>query len=174
MLTIQRIVSQNIDLFKALRLCALEDSPNAFGSTWEREMSFSDEEWRTRIERWSGETGIGFLAMDGDVPCGIAGALVHASDRSRAELVSVWTAPTHRRKGVGGLLIDAITEWMRSRDISTLVLMVTNTNEPAIRFYTRLGFAMTGRKEPYRNDPALTQFEMIRSATDGTESPGKR
>jgi len=163
-LSLQRIIPQNIELFKTARLQALRDSPSAFGSTWQREANFSDEEWRARIDHWDGEAGVGFLALDNDVPCGIAGALVDPSDRNQAQLVSMWTAPSHRRQGVGTLLIDAIGAWMRSRDVSALVLMVTSTNDPAIRFYERLGFAMTGRTEPYRNDPALAQFEMIRRA----------
>jgi ribosomal protein S18 acetylase RimI-like enzyme len=161
-LLVRRILPQNVDLFKTVRLHALEDSPSAFCSTYEREVNLSDEEWRSRIDRWNGETGVGFLAIDRDVPCGIGGALIDPADRSRAQLVSMWTAPMHRRKGVGSLLVNAVIEWMRSHDASALVLMVTSTNEPAIRFYTRLGFAMTGRTEPYPNDAAITELEMIR------------
>jgi ribosomal protein S18 acetylase RimI-like enzyme len=101
--------------------------------------------------------------MDRDVPCGIGGALLDTADARRAELVSMWTAPVHRRQGVGSLLVHAVMEWMRSRGVNALVLMVTSTNQPAIRFYTRLGFAMTGRNEPYPNDPTISELEMIRS-----------
>jgi ribosomal protein S18 acetylase RimI-like enzyme len=40
--------------------------------------------------------------------------------------------------------------------------MVTSINEPAIRFYERLGFARTGRTEPYPNDQAVIEYEMAR------------
>jgi len=40
--------------------------------------------------------------------------------------------------------------------------MVTSNNEPAILFYQRLGFTLTGRTAPYANDPALLEFEMSR------------
>jgi len=66
-LSVRRILPQNLDLFKTVRLHALQDSPSAFGSTYQREVNFSDEEWRARIDRWNGETGVGFLAMDHDV-----------------------------------------------------------------------------------------------------------
>jgi len=41
-----------------------------------------------------------------------------------------------------------------------LLLMVTSNNDPAIRFYERLGFTKTGRTEPYPNDPNIFEYEM--------------
>ena len=38
--------------------------------------------------------------------------------------------------------------------------MVTSSNDAAIRFYERLGFAKTGRVQPYPNDGALVEYEM--------------
>jgi ribosomal protein S18 acetylase RimI-like enzyme len=43
-----------------------------------------------------------------------------------------------------------------------LCLMVTSNNDHAMRFYHSLGFALTGRNEPYRNDQALLNLEMHR------------
>jgi len=40
---------------------------------------------------------------------------------------------------------------------------VTSNNDIAINFYSRLGFAFTGKIAPYRNDLALNDLEMIRS-----------
>jgi len=101
--------------------------------------------------------------MDGDAGCGIAGALLEPEDDSRAQLVSMWTAPTHRRFGVGRLLVDAVVDWAKSREIKMLLLMVVSTNNPAIRFYEQLGFAKTGRTDPYPNDPSLVEYEMSRT-----------
>jgi len=162
-ITIERITRENVQLFISVRLKALRESPSAFGSTYNREAAFPEEEWLARLERWDGEKGVGFLAMDGDVGCGIAGALLDLEDTTLAQLVSMWTAPTHRRHGVGKLLVDAVVDWARSRKIRTLTLMVVSTNGPAIRFYEQLGFAKTGRTEPYPNDLALVEYEMSRS-----------
>ena len=101
--------------------------------------------------------------MDGDAGCGIAGALLDLEDATLAQLVSMWTAATHRRQGIGKLLVDAVVDWAASRKIKTLTLMVVSTNGPAIRFYEQLGFAKTGRTDPYPNDPALVEYEMSRT-----------
>lgn len=160
MITIRPITPGEAFVFKAVRLRALRDTPHAFGSTYGRESQFSDSEWLARVERMNGEKGIGFLAMDGKTACGIAGSFLDENDPTRAQLVSMWTAPTHRQQGIGRLLVDEVLNWARRRKALSLLLMVTANNEPAILFYERLGFTRTGRTEPYPNDAAVIEYEM--------------
>jgi ribosomal protein S18 acetylase RimI-like enzyme len=47
--------------------------------------------------------------------------------------------------GYRRLLVNRVLDWARSRNARTLQLMVTSNNEPAIRFYERLGFTRRGR-----------------------------
>lgn len=168
MIAIEPITAANLQIFKTIRLRALEDTPGAFASTYARESQMSDEEWRNRVERWSGEHGIGFLAFDkntasdGGAACGIAGAFLDPNDRSRAQLISMWTAPSHRQRGVGRMLVDEVAAWAQGRGAAVLQLMVTSRNDAAMHFYERLGFKRTGRTEPYPNDAALMEYEMAR------------
>ena len=163
MITIVPITALNMFLFKAVRLRALQDDPRAFGSTHAEESQLSDADWTKRVERWNGENGAGFLAMDKDTACGIAGSFLDQNDRTRAHLISMWTAPTHRQRGIGRLLVNEVLNWARGRNARILQLMVTSNNEPAICFYQRLGFTRTGRTEPYPNDPAVIEYEMSRA-----------
>ena len=163
MTAIQRITPLTVWVFKDVRLRALEDSPHAFDSTYRRESLFPDSEWLRRVERWNGEKGVGFMAMDGETACGIAGCFLDQKDAARAELVSMWTAPTHRQKGIGRLLVEEVLNWARLGGARSLFLMVTSNNEPAIRFYERLGFRKTGRTEPYPNDSSVVEYEMSRA-----------
>jgi ribosomal protein S18 acetylase RimI-like enzyme len=101
--------------------------------------------------------------MDDGIACGIAGSFLDENDATRAQLISMWTAPTHRRQSVGRLLVDEVVAWARLRGARTLLLTVTSVNEPAMRFYERLGFVRTGRIEPYPNDPAVVEYEMARA-----------
>jgi ribosomal protein S18 acetylase RimI-like enzyme len=160
LIAIRPITPLNASLFKAVRLRALRDAPYAFGSAYAKESQFADSEWLARIERMNGKRGIGYLAMDGETACGIAGSFLDENDSTRAQLISMWTAPTHRQQGIGRLLISEILNWARLRKAHTLLLMVTSNNQPAIHFYERLGFTRTGRTEPYPNDPAVIEYEM--------------
>jgi len=162
MITLDPIVQHNAMIFKEVRLRALQDSPSAFGSTYAKESPLTDADWIERAAKWNGEKSAGYLAMDKEMPCGIVAGFLDQEDVTRAHLISMWVAPTHRRLGVGRLLVDAIISWARTKRCGTVQLMVTCNNDVAIRFYQDLGFAMTGRTEPYPNDPALIEYEMSR------------
>lgn len=73
----------------------------------------------------------------------------------------MWTAATCRQRGVGRLLVNEILRWVDSRSASTLLLMVTNINQPAILFYERIGFTFTGRTEPCLNHAAILELENV-------------
>jgi ribosomal protein S18 acetylase RimI-like enzyme len=162
MIAVVPVTPQNVHIFKAVRLRALQDAPYAFSATYAKESQFTDAEWMERTIRWNGEKGIGFLAMDDGAPCGIAGSFLDPEDATRAQLVSMWTAPAHRQRGVGRLLVNEVIAWAGRRGACILRLMVTSNNDLAILFYERLGFTRTGRTEPYLNDPAVMEYEMSR------------
>jgi len=65
LIVIEPITPLNVAVFKDVRLRALQEAPYAFGSTYAREVQFDRAEWLKRVERWNGERGVGFLAMDG-------------------------------------------------------------------------------------------------------------
>jgi ribosomal protein S18 acetylase RimI-like enzyme len=163
MVALEPINPQNAPIFRSARLRALQDTPRAFGSTYAKESQLTDADWAERAGRWNGETSVLYLAMDVGVAVGIAGSYLDHDDATRAHLISMWTASTHRQQGIGRLLVNEIVDWACLRSARTLQLMVTSSNEPAILFYQRLGFALTGRTEPYPNDPALIEYQMSRS-----------
>lgn len=162
MINIEQMAPHNAAIFREVRLRALLEAPSAFGSTYAKESQLTVEDWITRAARWNGATSILYLAMDGAAACGMAGSILDKDDTTRAQLISMWTAPTHRRCGIGRLLVHEVLDWARIRGANTLHLLVTSNNQPAIAFYERLGFTLTGRTEPYPNDPALVEYEMSR------------
>ena len=162
MIALEPITSKNVSLFREVRLCALRDSPSAFGSTYAREAQFTDAEWLARTERWNGDKGIGYLAIDGSAGCGIAGAFLDEQDATHAHLISMWTAPAHRRHGVGRMLVDAVANWAHTRGAQTLWLMVTSSNDAAIEFYARLGVFPHRSHGTVPNDVALIEYEMVK------------
>lgn len=163
MITIEPISPENASIFKAARLRALQDTPSAFGSTYAKESQLTDADWVARANSWNGEKSILYMAMETGAVIGIAGSHLDQNDPTQAHLISMWTAPTHREQGVGRLLVEEIVSWARLRNAVSLKLMVTSSNDSAAAFYRRLGFTLTGRTEPYPNDPALIEYEMAQS-----------
>src|SRR5215813_6229150 len=123
MISIEPITRENVWVFKEVRLRALNEDPQAFGATYAKESQLPDSDWIRRVERMNGYTGIGFLAIDKDdgTACGIAGSFLDQKDPSRAELISMWTGPTHRKRGVGRLLVNEVISWARSRQARLLL-----------------------------------------------------
>jgi len=163
MLTAQLVTSEHGLRWKALHLRALLDAPSAFGSTHAQVSEWSDADWNRRVALLGGATQAGYLACDGTADVGMAAGVLADGDPMRAAPVSMWVAPSHRGRGVGRMLAGRVADWSRARGVRTLCLTVTANNAVAGEFYQRLGFTMTGRTEPYPNDPALVELEMARA-----------
>jgi GNAT superfamily N-acetyltransferase len=173
MVSVETVTPKSIFIFKEARLRALQDSPTAFGATYARESQLTDAEWMERARQSDGVKRVMYMAVEDGVGdekmvCGIAGALIEeaafqVNEATRAQLISMWTAPGHRKKGVGRMLVEEVIAWARSRGVKVLTLMVTSVNPTATKFYEQLGFVRTGRTEPYPNDAAVIEYEMARA-----------
>lgn len=146
MLDIERIETDRRRVYRDLRLASLSDATHAFGSRLETERARGESEWR---ERLVGRTQFVALA-DGRHPVGTVGA--RPEGECETELVSMWVEPKARRTGVGDRLVAAVIEEARSRGSVSVVLWVSEGNEPAERLYARHGFVSTGRIQPIDDD----------------------
>jgi|SRR5581483_132375 len=142
---------------RGIRLEALRDAPDAFGSTYAREAAFEPDEWHRRATRDGS-----FLAFIPDLaePAGLAGGF--EQEPGVAELVSMFVRSRARGHGVGEALIDAVVAWARNRNAASVHLWVTETNKPAIRLYERCGFTVTAERQPLPSAPSLGEVGMIR------------
>ncbi|WP_171172249.1 GNAT family N-acetyltransferase [Streptomyces sp. I05A-00742] len=161
----EEIITRPLDpdewrLYRSVRLTALADTPEAFGSTWDRENAFPEELWRERLSRRNT-----FLAERRGEACGLVG-VVPTGPRT-AELVSLWVAAGARGTGAGGLLVDAAVGWAADRGLAEIRLWVTDGNDRAERLYRRKGFARTGESQPLRADDDLTESAMARPVRRG-------
>jgi GNAT superfamily N-acetyltransferase len=126
---------------RAVRLRALADAPDAFGTTLAEDEARSADSWRDRLAREDHAT---FLAVvDGrDVGMAVGGPSWRGD--TTAGLYGMWVAPEARGQGVGDRLIEAVVAWARSRGHPRILLDVGDENAPAIRLYERHGFVPTG------------------------------
>lgn len=140
------------DVFRALRLEALEESPDAYGSTLERERASGETEWRGWLtgEGWNADLAA-FLAEEDRSPAGIAVCARFHDDPSVAHLFAMWVRPSSRGRGIGRVLVAAAVERARSLGVDALVLRVTEDNDAAGALYRSCGFVGTADPaEPLR------------------------
>ena len=158
-LRIERFAPHEWLSYRELRLRALVDSPDAFGSTLERESAFPDDLWAERLERGArSPTDLPLVARLGDEMVGMAWGRVQEADRRDVHVYQVWVAPEHRVRGVGQALLGAVIAWARESGVRQISLDVTCSNTAAMRLYARAGFLPTGEPEPLRpGSPLMKQ-----------------
>jgi ribosomal protein S18 acetylase RimI-like enzyme len=166
MSTVEQLSLRLLNEFQTIRLRALEGDPTAFGSTYAKESQFSQDDWLKRLTTWNDARSVCYLGMDQGAPCGIIAGYFDQNDPQMAHVASMWVAPTHRRTGLGTMLMNAVQSWAQELGAGELRLMVTSRNETAISFYQQRGFTFTGTTGPYANDPALLEYEMVKNLQD--------
>ncbi|MFI9047379.1 GNAT family N-acetyltransferase [Streptomyces sp. NPDC053427] len=131
----------NWSVWRALRLAALAEAPNAFGSTLAEWQGDGDRE-----ERWRARLGIrdshNVVAVLDGRPVGMVSG-VPTQESGTAELISMWVSPPVRGQGVADRLIGEVERWAIQRCATRLRLSVMPDNPAAIAFYARHGFAGT-------------------------------
>lgn len=153
-LEIYRATTADWRLVRGVRLRALEDAPDAFGSTHAREVTFTEADWTRRL---SSENSATFLARLGERTVGIIGGW---HDGTAVELVSMWVDPAARGHGVAEPLVAAVVDWARTIGQERIHLWVTVGNNSAYRLYERCGFKATGEHQRLPSNPELTEIGM--------------
>lgn len=159
MISIHPLEPQQWMQHKTLRLLALQESPDAFGSTYAVECTQSDTVWEQRIA-----TALAlprnkvFIAYHQYQACGLVWCQRSLDDPTTAELFQMWVAPAQRGLGVGKQLINTAIQWLQSVGVQRINLGVTQTNTTAIQLYQRYGFAPVGKPTALRDgSPLLSQ-----------------
>ncbi|WP_242146008.1 GNAT family acetyltransferase [Sphingomonas sp. BAUL-RG-20F-R05-02] len=78
------------------------------------------------------------LARDGDT---LIGSVMVGFDGHRGWIYYLAVAPNRRRGGIGRALMAAAEAWLAELDAPKVQLMVRDTNDAALGFYARLGYA---------------------------------
>jgi len=158
---------------REIRLHALEDSPDSFGSTLAREQSFPDRVWAERAEQWAtGLSATAFVAETGAGWVGFVMTRMEREDATRAGLYGLWVDPAWRAGGVGLALTQAAIDWARTRGARALTLDVVTSNAAAIQLYRRAGFRETGHGLAMPRNPSLIEIEMELDLTKWADCPG--
>lgn len=121
--------------FREIRLRSLADSPDAFGSTLEREQGFSEADWRQRLS-------VPVYVVDDPRPVAIGGTF---DNHGTLHVWGMWTDPDHRGHGHARALLDALIPADTPAQLDVNV-----SNGGARTAYERYGFVGTGRLEPLR------------------------
>lgn len=153
-----RLAEDDWQTIRQVRLMALADSPEAFGSTLQVEQARTEQEWRTYL---SGREQ--FVAVEGGDVVGTIGLRPPHDTPGVAHIVSMWVAPTQRGRGVGDALVQAAMAAAAAQGWREIHLWVALGNIHAERLYARHGFRATRQvQEIVAGDPE--RMERLMSA----------
>jgi ribosomal protein S18 acetylase RimI-like enzyme len=140
--------SEDVVVYRDLRLQALKESPTAFGSSYEQECCFSLTDFAARLRPHDDSANGIFAAFDDtDKLIGMLG-FSRESRLKRSHIGSLWSMyvlPEFRRQGVGAALLDEALSHARQLDgLRQIILTVTTNNLAALSLYRSRGFERFG------------------------------
>ncbi|WP_102693626.1 GNAT family N-acetyltransferase [Rummeliibacillus pycnus] len=130
--------------YRGLRLEALQDSPDAFATTYEDEIKKSLEDYRDRLSRKD------FCTFDDGQLVGVVSLIREQARklRHRSSIVAMYVTPEGRRKRVGKNLMQSAIQYAKQIEgIEQIYLSVVTTNTAAIKLYHSLGFEIFGTEK---------------------------
>ncbi|HEY4993216.1 MAG TPA: GNAT family N-acetyltransferase [Nakamurella sp.] len=139
-----------------IRLRALRESPESFLSTFERETSYGEEQWRAECAR--GEWNIGFVGAEEVSLLGATREL--GTPVNQCYLEYLWVAPSCRRSGLARQILGVVLDRLKTAGVRTVFLWVLDGNEGAAQLYKRIGFVSTNHRQPLEADPGRSEERM--------------
>jgi len=138
---IRRLAAADALSYRALRLRALREHPDAFTSSWEDDRGQPVEGAAARLSNhafWGAFQGAelyGFVGLEREP---------RAKNRHKATVVGMYVAPEVAGQGVGRALLAALLAHARAEGLGSLVLTVTEGNARAQDLYLAAGFRSFG------------------------------
>jgi ribosomal protein S18 acetylase RimI-like enzyme len=144
-ITVRPLGEEEWQDYRAVRLEALRESPEAFVATAEEEGAFDEAHWRTRMKR-----SARLIAERNGTPVGVVSVGTAASDEDgdSGELFGLWVKPELRGSGVATRLVKNGAALAHRRGQSRLYYWVGTENGRAVAFASGIGFRPTDERRP--------------------------
>lgn len=169
-ITVRELAADEWEIFKTLRLRALQEDPEAFVASYEEESQHSDEEWQ---ERMSHATRIGAQQGSEWVALASVGDEDTRDDDDLGEVYGIWVTPSLRGEGVARRLMEHAELVGRNAGYSHLAYWVNTDNGRAVAFASSIGYRPTeGRRDVVvEGQPEVEAAFMIPLGSDTDETP---
>ena len=107
MIDIRQIQASEWQKYRDVRLRALRDAPDAFGSTYAIESAKTDAAWQHQIETaLSSHSDYPLFALIQEDVCGLVWCKLSAAEPDTAHIYQMWVDPAVRGSGAGHALLD--------------------------------------------------------------------
>ncbi len=139
-MNIKLLTSQDVDAWKRIRLEALQNSSESFGSSYEEEVLYTEEDWQKHLEN---SYVFGIFVNNELVASACYAPLANIKGKHRGIIWGVYTKVAHRKKGFSKLLMQNLITHAQNK-VRQLHLSCTTINHQAHSMYEHLGFKIYG------------------------------
>ncbi|MBA3537273.1 MAG: GNAT family N-acetyltransferase [Tatlockia sp.] len=126
--------------FRILRLEALKEHPEAFGSSFEEEVNLSDEEFEINFKK---STFFGVLENNNLVACAGFFTFLLSKMKHKGVVFSMYTKRDYRNLRIADALLKSVITHAKKLVIQ-LHLTVVTSNHVALKLYQNNGFRVYG------------------------------
>jgi RimJ/RimL family protein N-acetyltransferase len=141
-----RVINESdAQLYQDLRLSALKINPEAFGSTYEKEVKFTLGTVKERLQPTIDKFTLGIF--DDRKLVGIVTFMRETSAKTahKGNIYGMFILPEKRGQDLGkSLLLELISKAKNCNGLEQLNLTVVSDNEPAKKLYKSIGFEVYG------------------------------
>jgi GNAT superfamily N-acetyltransferase len=154
---VQEITANEWQRLRSIRLKSLEESPHAFGGTFEIESAEDEISWRSKFEK------LDFLiaSVDGVDGAVLSVEVLDGDFGATCWIGGCWSDPQFRGKGLMRAMFTYIDEQEKDWKVQGLGVWTDNYN--AIAAYEKLGFVKMGEDTESTRKPGLFYQRMIRN-----------
>lgn len=141
---IRRLNGEDAAIYRDIRLDGLQNYPEAFGSSYEEEITFSLEFFANRLMNKGNFT---FGAFEKKQLVGVVTLILEQKKKlkHRGNIVAVYVKTENRGMGLAKKLMqEAIKQANELKEVEQLYLAVVSDNERAKKLYQSLGFKTYG------------------------------
>ncbi|MGA2124493.1 MAG: GNAT family N-acetyltransferase [Acidimicrobiales bacterium] len=160
-LVVRGTTAEDWSALRVIRLEALADTPDAYGSTYEGTVTFSPRRWRAMAQ-----DGRYFVAERDGVVVGMVSGGLNDQHPGTHWLYGMYVTPTSRGTPVASHLVEVVIAWAKGEGATELYLHVTTSVERARAFYRKMGFVETGERHAMDRDRRLELVTMRRALVD--------
>ncbi len=134
-MTYKKVLPEEWQKFREVRLKGLQTDPQAFGGVYESEAQEGEAYWK---DRFSNPERCFYAAEEGNAFVATAGS--KKIDDSNWMILAVYTLPEFRGKSISKELISRLIDEAKRAGAEKVSLMVNVLQEPAVNLYKNMGF----------------------------------
>lgn len=141
-MTVKRVTSSDWQEYKKIRLEALKNEPQAFGSSYNKENERTESEWQNKLAKSEDLNGISFFyaILKEGVFVAIGGA--YQDNNKQWNIIAIYTKKEVRGQGLGQEIFKSIINELKARKIKKAYLCVNTLQIAAQALYKKNGFVI--------------------------------